>query len=1162
MTPPPPYNELDVKLPIVMLPVRIETRYFEINSDLVELRVRIFPSQAHVTSARPGVDPAERDETMAYWRTRKTAGDTAAATDAAWQRMVQMFGDSRAQYLRRILAPTVDANGGLVFPNVPVNPPPETAGVLAAEATALPSRFFVAGYAGAARQFLAPGLKLPAMVNAGPHGDPASTRWQSDFASAESIGLAVRIQLTRPAAQSLTRLLVYGVREGADAAGSQAAIEQLFERHSRESGIALLATGTPTNNTPTARVPVPAEAKGVTPSAGSDAGRLATALGMKAAAFVSASGTAASTEPLVQAMHTALWPATLGYFCESLMWPAITDQMTARGKTLFQKFVRPRGPYPVLAFGGQPYGVLPVSSVRQWRNAQGVPEGLPAALGSMQLEWLAASAFTPRLGQSADPGADLNAALSLSPVSTRWVARTLQPSWAVTFTIPPWSPDFPLPFPDPFLIQGFATQWRLTTETAPLGIQGFPYMSNFLFNDSTFRANVELVGAPDVSRTGPLPANANYINSIATADIEPLKTHNLPGSSPRTMLYLLLRHAMLLGMRRIASRFFGTVSGDIVEDGYTSDPARIVWNRLNTPVPALQNKTLAAVFKGTLPATPEFADFVQQRNALKTLANVPVGEVERLTAEAMDACSYRLDAWITALASERLAAMRTAKPLGSHLGAYGWVSAPPIPSVLSKDGAAPFLDPDSEGYIHAPHLDHARTAAVLRAGFIARHQEGAQAPLAVDLFSDRVRDARGLVEAVRNGASLAALLGERIERWMADAGLGTELANVRGQFSLIDGSGRQRIDGLKAAQAWGSSAPPNLTPISARLAAALDALGDLLLAEAVHQQTTGNPSRAQSVLAALETGATLPSEFHVARTSADETARTWRVVLPVASEAVTTWIAGMIGDPAALAATVTRAGKPPAVLTLSQIGVTAPGLLEYVKAGAEASALSNLFAAKAGGGTVSYSPALRTALQAADALSRLVRGSKPLKNSDVGAGRTPLPGFDRNSAKKEWLHDLARVRPAVDALDSLDFILRGAGKDLRLRFLAADTDQNIVSIGDLPVGPVKGLLVDGWSEATPAVTATTGIAMHYDAPRSRAPQAILVMTPPDPRAWSQEGVEAALVETADITQSRMVRPNDVYGSFLPALYFADNTAGETVATDWISLGAVAQVMNP
>src|SRR5262249_4358301 len=442
-----------------------------------------------------------------------------------------------------------------------------------------------------------------------------------------------------------------------------------------------------------------------------------------------------------------------------------------------------------------------------------------------------------------------------------------------------------------------------------------------------------------------------------------------------------------------------------------------------------------------------------------------------------------------------------------------------------------------------------------------RSQEGAQAPLAIDLSSDRVRDARGLIQAVRNGASLAALLGERIERWMVDAGLGTELSSVRQQFSLVDGSGRQRIDGLKAAQAWGSNPPPTLVVIAARLAAAMDALGALLLSEAVHQQTSGHGSRAQAALAALETGASLPSEFHVVRTSADSTASTWRLVLPLAPDALNTWIAGIIGAPAPLSASVTRSDQPPLSFTLAQIAVSATGLLDYVKSGAEASALATLFAAKAGGGTVAYSAPLRTALQAAYAISRLLRGARPLQGSDLGPGRTALPSYQKSSARKEWLHDLARVRPAVEALDSLDFILRNAGKDLGLRFVAADKDVNIVSIGDLPPA-ATGLLIDGWNETIPSTTATTGIAMHYDAPRSRAPQAILVMTPPDPAAWSLEAVEAALAETADFTQCRVVRPAHIYGSFLPALYFADNTAGETVSTDFISLGTVAQVMNP
>ena len=60
-----PYAELDVGLPIVLLPVRLETRYFAVNADLVELRVRIFPSRLQVAVDRPGIDPIERDQTIA-----------------------------------------------------------------------------------------------------------------------------------------------------------------------------------------------------------------------------------------------------------------------------------------------------------------------------------------------------------------------------------------------------------------------------------------------------------------------------------------------------------------------------------------------------------------------------------------------------------------------------------------------------------------------------------------------------------------------------------------------------------------------------------------------------------------------------------------------------------------------------------------------------------------------------------------------------------------------------------------------------------------------------------------------------------------------------------------------------------------------------------------
>ena len=59
------------------------------------------------------------------------------------------------------------------------------------------------------------------------------------------------------------------------------------------------------------------------------------------------------------------------------------------------------------------------------------------------------------------------------------------------------------------------------------------------------------------------------------------------------------------------------------------------------------------------------------REALLRLEAAPAEELDRVTREALDLCSHRLDAWISSLAWERLAATRAAGSAGLHVGAYG-----------------------------------------------------------------------------------------------------------------------------------------------------------------------------------------------------------------------------------------------------------------------------------------------------------------------------------------------------------------------------------------------------------------------------------------------------------------------------------------------------------
>ena len=82
-----------------------------------------------------------------------------------------------------------------------------------------------------------------------------------------------------------------------------------------------------------------------------------------------------------------------------------------------------------------------------------------------------------------------------------------------------------------------------------------------------------------------------------------------------------------------------------------------------------------------------------------------------------------------------------------------------------------FQLPSNPGFIHAPSLAQASTVAVLRSGHLAH--AGAIAAndlLAIDLSSERVRLASWLLDGVRQGQPLGALLGYRFERRLQEVG--------------------------------------------------------------------------------------------------------------------------------------------------------------------------------------------------------------------------------------------------------------------------------------------------------------------------------------------------------------------------------------------------------
>ena len=70
--------------------------------------------------------------------------------------------------------------------------------------------------------------------------------------------------------------------------------------------------------------------------------------------------------------------------------------------------------------------------------------------------------------------------------------------------------------------------------------------------------------------------------------------------------------------------------------------------------------------------------------------------------------------------------------------------------------------------MHAPSLNHATAAAILRNGYLTHATSNQPDLLAVNLSSRRVRRAKQLLDGIRNGQSLDVLLGIQFERGLHD----------------------------------------------------------------------------------------------------------------------------------------------------------------------------------------------------------------------------------------------------------------------------------------------------------------------------------------------------------------------------------------------------------
>jgi hypothetical protein len=847
--------------PVVLFPVRLETRFFPHADGSAELRVRVYPDQVHIDTHEPRLTADEVTWGQHFWEQTWRAGHGAdhdvERAKAAWRQLADRFDAPRAAWIARALTPRnpADRPANPIAANKPLPKPvrfpsPATqaeAWTRAPETRVLPNFWVVLGYKHGRLVVNVKGREIrdPLATGPDPKANPSvnaeqlaiddGMKWMVDFDAAEQVGMGIRATLApEDATAGLDFVLVMGIK---DAPGGTTdwtpRLAELFDAHHYTGGLAFVPPGTPSNNTQDApsgfRSTDPGHeasylaertAPDVRPGDRSNADVLAAALGLAKAreaeeeaieslqVFANLPHATAKEQLDARHMNTALWPATWGYFLAQMLAGSdgsaspLTDDDIAWVRGHFIEYVRAGGPLPAVRIGKQPYGILPVTSLTAWKSPTGQESqfGRDAVLQVVLLRlrdiWRRSVLETPRLGRSDDAGKDVAEVLSIEGLSSSYSMRHLMGQQYLEHLWVFLNADFVLrtytsmqdrpqqtvrDFDAWFSEQAARTRPVLQT----LGVTWEPRLAGAVFSPPVVPLNGALVQADYSAFLAP-----NYIASLRAArHLDAIRHETMQHPPPRTLLYLLLRHAMLLEYAA-ATRLLITRGLLLPEphrepelvDLREGQETPTVWRQMAIPISVTGEAAQVKVGEYLLgPGTPSGEPDVARepgltplsefRASLAHLQSLQVARLEQLLTGTLDLCSHRLDAWITSFATKRLAEMRQTDPTGVLFGGYGWVMnltpAAALTPVTPPPGepAPVFAAANNPGFVHTPSLTQASTVALLRSGHLSHAgDQSSDGPLAIDLSSARVRVAAWLLDGVRQGQPLGALLGYRFER--------------------------------------------------------------------------------------------------------------------------------------------------------------------------------------------------------------------------------------------------------------------------------------------------------------------------------------------------------------------------------------------------------------
>lgn len=670
--------------------------------------------------------------------------------------------------------------------------------------------------------------------------------WMIDFDAAIAKGMGAKIDLTQGQfVNGFEKIFVVGVKSTLTPEASAERLETLLSNHHYTDGLSLLKQGTRTNNTEdgysgfqsvefgnkttyqTERLdplfqPVPINRDKT------DGQFLCEALGINYDTLYHVFQSDGSDIRNSMTYNIAAFQATIGYTLSDLT-PIFKGRKLVNDnfRRFFINNVRARGILPSIRSGNQPYGILPTSVFKKEEFDEGdidfpILDPIHEIVDNIDEQWQIA---VQSIGYSA-PGQQLMDVLSHNAVSTDYIQRVGVGSGYIWNNIEYAALDYPR-----------QREWQNTQlsemekKRQQLGDHfelSYPGLQiNYLDRQSNVNMTTVMNNA---NENEPLPRISdvgNVLDVLAVASFHELRDENFERYGVRadmvdkelrkSMLYTFSRQSVMLEFYEAACEILKIPEEDRGEKEFINiineykpqrpgpmGPLRAGKSRLMIMEQPFEGVPISEVLSSErIRDFPQAVNLVDTKRALGDLAKLKVGDLSLLIREGIDTVTYRPDTWKMALLNKRLNELRgitngsLERTMGIHLGAYGWVENvkrrtdihPNLPP--TTDGQFPddvLRDNSNKGFIHAPSMNQATTAAVMLSGYSQRAEENREDPLSVNLSSERVRSALDMMEGIRNGQDLGVLLGYEFERkfreLLPDYRANVPLYNLRNAYPL------------------------------------------------------------------------------------------------------------------------------------------------------------------------------------------------------------------------------------------------------------------------------------------------------------------------------------------------------------------------------------------